>query len=61
MVLDIYYTPLGEQITEEKLQEAERVICPRCGLAVLEDEYYPNPDNEIYSYCLDCHLAEEGW
>ena len=57
----IYCTPLGEQITEDHLAEAERVICPRCNRAVLEDEYYPSQDNENDFYCLDCHLAEEGW
>lgn len=50
------FTPTGESIKPEELEEQERIECPGCHLAVLE-EYIPCEDCES-GWCLYCW--EEG-
>lgn len=61
--MTIKFTPMGRALIakdsdalDETLADEERVECPRCHLAVLEDEFSPNK-----GICIYCVLEEEGW
>jgi hypothetical protein len=51
------FTPMGQLVTSESdLVDQERRECPRCHLAVLEEEF--NPEQDI---CIYCVLEQDGW
>ena len=53
-----YLTVLGERLTERQVEDQERVVCPLCELAVIEDELVicPGCDRRL---CLYCYGAQE--
>jgi len=59
----ILFSPTGrvflapsEDALAEQLTDEERIECPRCHLAVLEDEFSPTKE-----LCIYCVLEVEGW
>lgn len=55
------YTPLGDEISEQELEEVGRIECPFCHLAVIEDEFFPCPTCEanICPYCYEASTCPD--
>lgn len=62
-----YPTVAGHRVKFENLWKYDRVICPQCEYAVVEDEFFPCPacGENICLYCwingcLNCEEIEEA-
>ena len=54
----MFLTPLGDRwLTQNEVDQEGRIVCSRCEVAVIEDEYIPCPncDATICLYCWEDH------